>query len=298
MGRCKPRTRLKRSLTPALSVLRAPLRPGFPTLFTTQSRPFETYFEAKFKNYLHFYLYIYKGANFPETRPRLSPPLQSIQEICLFYIIFIYSLKMILTPLFESLQKRSLSRKSFWHRHRHLLELPCGSVRLKNWPLTTEQLEVAQILAQCAPLKIEDFKTSAQKKIYRQWKRLPQDPKYFKMLVEQDLLWRKLSHTTLMDFFGSPQAKLWYRGRSRSNRKAYFEFEAAYKASRKRALLYEASIKDLLRKNPLLRYQDLKVLGVKNAQVIMEKFPQLAQYRESALKVVAKNLSTPNTSQH
>lgn len=189
-------------------------------------------------------------------------------------------------------QRRSNHLRSFYYRHRQLLKVPCGKLDFEFLTLSQAQLNVAQSLIQCGSLVSEDFHEAEHKIALHSFRRLPKDPAFFKMLLEQNEIWIKFSDVELESFLRSPEADRWYQSRKRLDRPAYFELDMPFKPTPQKALSNEIQIKRLLRKHPLLRYSDLKSMGLKNAQKIIERFLPLEMHRRNYLNKLKSSLAS------
>lgn len=188
--------------------------------------------------------------------------------------------------------KMKFSRATFY-RHRRLLDTPCREIAIQNFFKSKEQLAHLESLCLYSPLLINDIEPS-KLNIHRTipFHKLPSDPNFFRFLKRQMNLWNAFKDKTLREFIQSSEGQYWFKRRRLLKRRPLFELDAPYKVSKRSALAYELKVRSLLRKYPLLRWEDLKALGVKNAQPIYQRFPQRALYRERLLKKLQFQIDT------
>jgi len=116
-------------------------------------------------------------------------------------------------------------------------------------------------------------------------------------LTSQCALWKRFENKTVHEFLHSLEAHAWHRGAQKTkNAKPLFELDQMYKSTKRTALNYELKIRAVIRANPLLTYSDLKRLGVKNAQLIWERFPQRELHRARAWRKFRRSLMSSNES--
>lgn len=172
-----------------------------------------------------------------------------------------------------------------FYRNRHLLNESCKNIQIQNLIHNESDLNLLQQQCLYGPLTVDDCTTPIERSALRRWKsKLPQDPKFFRLFATQLKIWKQFEDKTLLEFLDSPEGRAWYRGRKKLKRAPLFELDCHYKVSKSSALRHECRIRELLRKQPLLRWEDLRDLGVKNAQSIFQRFPQRALHRSRYLK--------------
>jgi len=170
--------------------------------------------------------------------------------------------------------------KSFYYRHRDWLKKKCALYPAFE-PFTFSQ-KLIEELARFGPCVAGEVSPSVCEKL--ELIKAPNDPKFYRMILAQIEIWRGFERQALQSFLESDEGKFWYQDRKKMKRKIFFEFDRSYKKSKTQALQYEDKVRDLLRRHPLLRLDDLKRIGVRNAQAILERFPYLSAYRENYLK--------------
>lgn len=180
--------------------------------------------------------------------------------------------------------------KSHFFRHKELLKQPLHKISFAPFMRSKEDEEILFLLARFGPLIQSDFPSSLQKR-WSHWKHLPLDAGFYRMLMQAHQMYIKYRQTKLKDFLDSADGKQWLARRSRIQEKAFFEFQMFYKREKRSALEHRSRVRRLMRKYPLLRHEDLRALGVKNAQAIYEGFPFLAQYRAAFLKKIHSELA-------
>lgn len=171
------------------------------------------------------------------------------------------------------------------------LQKPLSQFHTEFFPLTASQAQMASILAKHSPLTEEDFETTDDRETFRQLQRFPQDRAYFEMLLKQNALFKKHQNLSVREFLDSQEGRTWLNRAKRLKRKPAFCLEIPYYPTRKHSLRAEADLKRLLRKQPLLRYLDLKEMGFKNVQSILERFPSLSLHRQRYLKQLSSTLA-------
>lgn len=170
--------------------------------------------------------------------------------------------------------------KSFFYRHQNWLNKKCSDYpALDPFDFSKDVMRELALYGPCEDLEISRAVLEITRKHHT-----PNDPKFYRMLLSQAEIWRAFQDKPLQFFFESDAAKTWHRRRKKLGRKALFEFDTPYKKSKAQALDDELKVRNLLRKNPLLRFEDLKRLGVRNSQAILERFPYLSMHRENYLK--------------
>jgi len=176
-------------------------------------------------------------------------------------------------------------------RAENTLQKPLSQFQTEFFPLTTSHASMASHLAKYAPLTEEDFENPKDQETFGQLQKFPQDRAFFEMLLQQDALFKKHQNLSVKEFLDSQEGRTWLNRAKRLKRKPIFCLEIPYYPTRKRSLRAEADLKQLLRKQPLLRYLDLKDMGFKNVQSIMERFPSLNFHRRRYLKRLASSLA-------
>lgn len=172
--------------------------------------------------------------------------------------------------------------RSHFYRCRQLLKQKTQEVY--NFEEFRGHKSLVQLLAQYAPLEPEDLNESSDKRILKSWNlRYPRDPKFFQMLLSQMDVWKDFHNQILLKFLESEAGLSWIKSRKKIKRKAYFELDTFYKRTKSSALKNEIQVRNLLRKHPLLRLEDLRKLSVRNAQVILANFPFLEKHRTEFL---------------
>jgi hypothetical protein len=189
------------------------------------------------------------------------------------------------------LRKPNPSLKAHFYRKRGMLEVRCSEIQIAPWMKSVRELRVAADLAKFGPLMPQDFPEKQDRKIASKWlNRLPQDRNYFKLLCDQQVLWRSFRDRTLEDFLNSHEGKRWYRMRLQMTRKPTFELDMPYKRTKEEAYKNELKVREMIRENPLLQWVDLKKMNVRNAQAIYERFPHRELYRERVLADLTKQI--------
>ena len=188
------------------------------------------------------------------------------------------------------LNKKKLSRSSQFRAQR-LLQRPLASFCSAPLPLSESMRRIVSTLAQCAPLTKEDFVDVKDQKLFEQLRDFPQDRAFFRMFLRQDQIFKKYSEQTAEEFFLSDEGRRWIESARRIKRPLCFFLETTFYPTRQTSLKAEIDLKRLLRRNPLLRYSDLKTMGFRNIQATMERFPQLTDHRERHLKKLGASLA-------
>jgi len=188
------------------------------------------------------------------------------------------------------LRKKQLSRSSLFRAQREL-QKPISHWRSSLIPMNEPQIRMATHLARYAPLHESDFDSSKDRDIFLQFKNLSQDRAFFSMLVEQDALYKKFQNISFMDFLKTDEGKKWSSTARRLKAPPRLPLEAPYYPTRSASLRHEIATKRILRANPLLRYVDLRAMGIRNAQAVMERFPHLELHRRKYLKKLASTLA-------
>ncbi len=197
----------------------------------------------------------------------------------------------IIFKLFQFHIQKNPKMRSYYFRHKDLLQKKCGQFSLAKWLQNEKEIELAKELSLYGPLEESDLQDKETKKIIRQWnKNLPQDPNFFKMLETQINLWNKFKDKSILEFIESEDAKIWFKKRSKLQRKALFLLDQPFKNSKLKALKHQALVRRLIRANPLMTYRDLQSLRVRNAQKIYENFPQRVCHRLSFLNQILAEL--------
>lgn len=186
--------------------------------------------------------------------------------------------------LAKYLESRDPRLRSFHFRHKNLLLQKLRNLKFQNWPLNEKEEEVAKKLMQCCFANEKDFADASERRVLKKWKLFPRDRNFYKMLISQQKLWFESSELTLDEFLKSPAAKKWVSSRERLQRPALFPLDQCFKSASRGVLENERRVLNLLRKHPLLRYQDLKKMRIPNAQKIIENFSALEMHREKLLE--------------
>ena len=176
--------------------------------------------------------------------------------------------------------------KSFFYRHKSWLNKKCCEYpAFEPFHFSKDLLRELALYGPCENSEIS-------KPVFETLRKYnaPKDPKFYRMILSQAEIWSGFQNKPLLFFLESDAAKSWHSSRKKLGRKALFEFDMPFKKSKTQALDYEMKIRDLLRKNPLLRFEDLKRLGVRNSQAILERFPYLSMHRENYLKALEDSL--------
>lgn len=190
----------------------------------------------------------------------------------------------ILWKLSSHLRGKSNRYRSHFYRYKHLLTKKCGTLQGVWFLSRPEEIKLAEILSNHAPLLPEDVISGEQKRLLLQWNRIfPGDKKFFKTALQQERLWKKYKNYSIEQFLQSEDAEDWMRKRNRISRKPLYELDMLYKTTKKSATSHEAKIRNLMRENPFLRWEDLRRLGVKNSQSIYRNFPQRKLHLDLAL---------------
>ena len=188
------------------------------------------------------------------------------------------------------LKPQSLSRTTKF-RAEASLKRPLSEFQTSLFPLDESSGRMASILSRCAPMTEDDFESPKDRELFLKLQAFPQDRAYFEMLLEQDALFKKFRNTTVKDFLDSAEGKAWFKRAQRIKHKPAFCLEIPYYPTRQSSLRAEADLKRLLRRQPLLRYLDLKAMGFKNVQAILERFPSLNLHRQRYLKQLSSSLA-------
>jgi hypothetical protein len=198
---------------------------------------------------------------------------------------------MIISGLFSYLATGSPKHRSHYYRNRHLLEKRLLEIEfLPGW--VDEDEALARELSKFGPLLPEDFSDLRSQNRLKDWSsRFPEDPAFYKMLVSQHQIYKDFASTRLKDFLQTTTAKNWMKQREKLSRPLLFEWDSFYKSSKKESLRHKKKVRALLRRYPLLGFKDLKSVGVKNAQPLMESFPHLKWHRQIFLENLKRNLS-------
>lgn len=183
--------------------------------------------------------------------------------------------------------------KSFYYRHRALLQKKCGEISAQTFFKSEAEWNLFKQQYRYGPLQFSDLSPSTNRKALEKIvKSFPKDPKFYAFFKNQMDLWIKFSDQSLEDFLKSTEGKRWFERRKLLKRKPLFELDAPYKTSKRSALEHESKVRGLLRKHPLLRWEDLRDLGVKNAQAIVQRFPQRAFHRQNFLKKLTSQIDS------
>ncbi|PIR21790.1 MAG: hypothetical protein COV44_11230 [Deltaproteobacteria bacterium CG11_big_fil_rev_8_21_14_0_20_45_16] len=185
--------------------------------------------------------------------------------------------------------QRNKNRKlqAFYYRSRAILNRPCQEIPLCSWwnPKSKLDRKLASLLARSGPLDSRDLSDTKMRRRLLLWKKsCPMDPAFFRHFLKWEKVWREYSRFSLWEFMQSAVFKSWYQKRSRLKRRSYFELDAPYRASKVEVLNERLAVKALLRSQPLLRFEDLKAMKIKNAQLIMKGLPDLKKRRLDYLK--------------
>lgn len=191
----------------------------------------------------------------------------------------------IIFKLAQFLERETPALRSHYYRYRNLFQKPLSDIDLLGEFSSKKNRDLLFLMSAYGPLQISDIESLELRKILSRWlKQYPQDPKFYRHTYEI-LQWiEENSNLSLLKFMKTPQFLGWMQKRSRLKRAPAFEMDSHYKSSKQSALAHELKVRNILRKNPLLRYEDLKLLGVKNLQPILERFPQLALHRKLFLE--------------
>lgn len=180
--------------------------------------------------------------------------------------------------------------RSHFFRHRHLLQLPCHQLEKFAFTATSEDLPIIRQMAQDAPLLASDLDEKSSLEFLNKHPRWPNDRAFYKNLLQQLEIWRRFSNRNLLEFLESDLGQKWYASRSRMSRIPLYELDCPYRATRPEVFAHELRVKALLRTNPLLRFSDLKALGIANAQKILENYPALVKHRRTYLERLKSSL--------
>ncbi|MBN8461687.1 MAG: hypothetical protein J0M01_02550 [Dechloromonas sp.] len=176
--------------------------------------------------------------------------------------------------------KKIDSDRSHFYRFHHWLDRKCSEITSLSHLQTKEEIELCKRLCLFAPIAESDLENKTHKNIYQIWKRkFPQDKKFFQMMLGQKNIWNKFSNQSLKTFLESEECKKWFKNRSQLKRKSTFELDTCFKKSKEKAKNYEQSLQKIMRDNPLLRWEDLRSMGVKNAQSIYQNFHAKKHYQ-------------------
>lgn len=188
------------------------------------------------------------------------------------------------------LEKKEIYR-SFFYRHRNLLDEKCKNIPIGIEGHQDQVIEYFEILELAAPFEIIELPENCAQ--FLKWNKhliLIEDPKFFHSSLSHLKLWKEFSNTSLKFFLQSSDGSNWYEKRKRLKRQAHFELDTPFKRTKKTALENIKQIRNVLRQNPLLRYQDLQELEMKNAQAVIESFPALQIYRAEFLEKLKHSL--------
>lgn len=175
--------------------------------------------------------------------------------------------------------------QSFFYRHRDALEKPCKQFALADWLEGLDAERLCELLASYAPIKEVDLEDDKLKKLLSAWnKRLPQDPHFFANTLKQLSIWRRFADKKLIDYLESSEADDWFSQRLKLRTRPHYELDCFYKRSKASALKRREQALELIRQNPLIRWVDLKEMGVRNPQGILESFPFAESHRKRYLQ--------------
>lgn len=199
-------------------------------------------------------------------------------------------MKNIIFGLSDYLIGKNIKKRSHYYRHQRLLDEPSDSILIDASMRSQTAWDLIHRISRFGCRRAEHIDDPAEKRLLKLWKNFPQDRKYFEMILQQLELARRFRGLSLREFIFSAEGRKWYKSRKRLKRAVYFELDRAYKPTRKEALNHEARVHQLLRSEPLLRYKDLSILGIANAQKILESFPELETLRRKKLELLKKVL--------
>ncbi len=201
--------------------------------------------------------------------------------------------------MYDTLYKLGLyihthSRKlrSHYFRNRSLLKKKCQSFEATP-EFTSEAhqrvLMASEVHGSCLE---SDFESHSEKSVLQEWmNRFPDDPRFYRMLRQQMNLWKAFGDKTVEEFLRSREGVQWLQRRKKLKRRPTFELDRTFRASKQAALLYERKVQRLIRENPLLRWEDLKTMGIKNAQKIVGRFTPMKNLRKKFLRELSRNFS-------
>lgn len=197
----------------------------------------------------------------------------------------------IIFRLSSALLERKNSSKSFFYRNRHLLEAPCKQISLQALLTHPEAKTLLSELSKFAPLQALDLSDNTRAQLLQDWnKTFPQDKKFYQMMKQQLEIWEGFSDKPLQEFIESPEGKTWYEKRRGLKRPAVFELDMPFKKTKQSALINSEKIRSIIRSFPLIRYEDLKELGLKNLQPVFENFPQRELHRTRYLTEISRGI--------
>jgi hypothetical protein len=180
--------------------------------------------------------------------------------------------------------------RSHFYRHAALLSLPLQKVFPLELTSEPRALRLCTHLADYGPLNRSDLDQEFHS-LFLEWDRkFPKDPAFFKKALYFQKVLKQHAPLTLREFFATREGRLWMRSRKRLKRRPCYEWDQSFKASKAKSLNDKLWVRNLLRKNPLLRLEDLKAMAVPNAQAHWEGFPFLKTYRQEYLRQLSERL--------
>ena len=190
--------------------------------------------------------------------------------------------------------KKKPSHQAFYYRNRKFLSKRCGEIPLSTWWNTSSKFDrkLANLLGTFGPLDSRDLKDPKMRRRLLEWKKhCPMDPAFFRHFLRWEKVWRDHSGLPLSAFMQSEVFESWVSKRKRLKRKTYFELDGPYRPSNPKVLKQRLAIKALIRRQPLLRYEDLKALKIKSAQKIFEGLPDLKRTRLKYLQRLQRQMA-------
>jgi hypothetical protein len=197
-----------------------------------------------------------------------------------------------LFKLARFLKNTSAKDRSHFYRFRHLLDKKLEEVAAILFLSSEEEVKLATHLSLYSPITENDLSSKVEIQIFRKWKKIfPQDKKFFKMVLKQYEILKRYKDASVKSFLESKEGEEWYRNRRQLNRTSLFELDQPYKKSKTIAIHHEKKVRQLIRNNPLIRWEDLRDLKIKNAQTIFQNFPARQIYRDAFLQKLKTRLA-------
>jgi len=180
--------------------------------------------------------------------------------------------------------------RSTQYRHRKFLRLRLQQIGFASWLRSEADEELLEILCDEQALIASDIPRHIQNTFIKWRRRLPQDRKFYQMVKQQLMLFRKFAHLSLEEFLQTAEGQGWLQARKRLKRKPYFEWDRPFKKTKRSAETNARVIRNLLRTHPALRMEDLKKLGLKNVQATYEGFRFRSHYHQKFLTALKQRL--------
>lgn len=182
-------------------------------------------------------------------------------------------------------------QRSHFYRYRSLLKEKCSEVSLHPKIALQTKCKLFSQLALFGPLEPRDLADQDSKQLLAILNQcFPRDPKFYRSLLSQLSLWESCSEETLQSFLESDKGYQWTLQRTKMKRPALYELDLPYKRSKIPALENLQKGREILREQPFLRLEDLRQLGIRSPQKLLEGFPQLELHRQKKLKEIRKSL--------